>query len=363
LLEGFKGDAIMTIYWKAGAALVGYLILAWILGSVLKLDTTRFYFVFVILAALGIGATAVFIWLWRKRKEPGGKESGPMENDDEIDGLVREAENRLAASSQAKGSKLANLPVIFVLGDTGSTKTSTILHSGMDPELLAGNVYQDTTVIPTRLANIWFARGMIFVEAGGKLMADPQRWVRLLQRLRPGRLSSAVRSEQAPRAALLCFDSETFVQPGSAEALAAASRNLQKRLGEISQQLGVSYPVYILFTKMNRVAFFEDFVRNLTTEEAAEVLGATLPIRTQTAGGTYGRLSPLRPAVCKHGRAKGSVPRLTAFSIPWRITAFPYCRAKTICRRSRAHTSFLVNSEKCGTASCNFLSIFAGQAS
>jgi type VI secretion system protein ImpL len=288
LLEGFKGDAIMTIYWKAGAALVGYLILAWILGSVLKLDTTRFYFVFVILAALGIGATAVFIWLWRKRKEPGGKESGPMENDDEIDGLVREAENRLAASSQAKGSKLANLPVIFVLGDTGSTKTSTILHSGMDPELLAGNVYQDTTVIPTRLANIWFARGMIFVEAGGKLMADPQRWVRLLQRLRPGRLSSAVRSEQAPRAALLCFDSETFVQPGSAEALAAASRNLQKRLGEISQQLGVSYPVYILFTKMNRVAFFEDFVRNLTTEEAAEVLGATLPIRTQTAGGTYG---------------------------------------------------------------------------
>jgi type VI secretion system protein ImpL len=277
----------MTIYWQAGAALVGYLILAWIMGSFLKLDTTRFYVVFGILAALGIGATVIFVWLWGKRKGPAGTESGPMEKDDEIDGLVREAENRLAASTQAKGSRLANLPMIFVIGDTGSTKTSSILHSGLDPELLAGSVYQDSTVIPTRLANIWFARGVIFVEAGGKLLADPQRWVRLLQRLRPGRLSSAVRSEQAPRAALLCFDAETFVRPGSAEALTAASRTLQQRLAEISQQLGISYPVYVLFTKMNRIAFFEDFVRNFTTEEAGEVLGATLPMPAQTASGTY----------------------------------------------------------------------------
>jgi type VI secretion system protein ImpL len=277
----------MTIYWKAGAALAAYLILAWVMGSVLKLDTTRFYIVFAILAALGIGATAVFIWLWGKRKGASGGESGPVEKDEEIDGLVREAENRLAASNQAKGSKLANLPVIFVLGDPGSTKTSTVVHSGLDPELLAGNVYQDTTVIPTRLANIWFARGVIFVEAGGKLMTDPQRWIRLLQRLRPGRLSSAVRNEQAPRAALLCFDAETFVRPGSTEMLTAASRNLQKRLAEISQHLGISYPVYVLFTKMNRVAFFEDFVRNFTADEAGEVLGSTLPMPSQTAGGTY----------------------------------------------------------------------------
>lgn len=277
----------MKIYWMAGAALVGYLILAWIIGDAFKLDTTRFYIVFAILAALGIGVTAALLWVWNKRKGPEGAAAGSMEKDDEIDALVREAENRLASSNLAKGSKLANLPMIFVIGETGSTKTSTIVNSGLDPELLAGNVYQEKAIVSTRLANIWFARGMIFVEAGGKLLADPQRWIRMLQRLRPGRLSSAVRNEQAPRAALLCFDAETFARPGSGDILNASSRNLQKRLSEISQQLGISYPVYVLFTKMNRVAFFEEFVRTFTTEEAGQVMGTTLPILSQASTGTY----------------------------------------------------------------------------
>jgi type VI secretion system protein ImpL len=280
----------MTLYWGAGAALVGYLIIAWIVGSVLHLDTTRFYILFAILAALGIGATGIFLWFWKKAHGStgdGSQSSGQVEKDDEIDALVREAENRLASSNLAKGAKLANLPMVFVLGDAGSTKTSTMLHSGLDPELLAGSVYQDTTVLPTRLANIWFARGMVFVEAGGKILSEPQRWVRLLQRLRPGRLLSAVRSEQAPRAALVCLDAETFVRPGAADSLTIAARNLQKRLAELSQEFGISFPVYVLFTKMNRLAFFEDFVRNLTADEAGQVLGATLPLRLQSATGIY----------------------------------------------------------------------------
>jgi type VI secretion system protein ImpL len=280
----------MTIYWGAGAALVGYLVVAWIVGSMLHLDSSRFYILFSILAVLGIGASGVFLWFWNRNHKSGADGSpgsGTVEKDDEIDALVREAESRLASSNLAKGAKLANLPMVFVVGDAGSTKTSTILNSGLDPELLAGSVYQDTTVIPTRLANIWFARGMIFVEAGGTLLAEPRRWVRLLQRLRPGRLASAVRGEQAPRAAMVCLDSETFVRTGAADALTVASRNLQKRLAEISQEFGVSFPVYVLFTKMNKLAFFEDFVRNLTNDEASQVLGATLPLRLQNASGIY----------------------------------------------------------------------------
>ena len=281
----------MTIYWGAGAALVAYLIIAWIVGSLLHLDASRFYALFAILAVLGIGATGAFLWFWKKTRGSaagdGGQGTAPLEKDEEIDALVREAENRLAASNLAKGAKLNNMPLVFVIGDTASTKTSSILHSGLDPELLAGSVYQDTTVVPTRLANIWFARGMIFVEAGGRLLAEPPRWMHLLQRLRPGRLLSAVRGEQAPRAAIVCFDAETFVRAGAADALTVASRNLQQRLAELSREFGISFPVYVLVTKMNRLAFFEDFVRNLTADEAGQVLGATLPLRAQGSGGVY----------------------------------------------------------------------------
>ncbi len=281
----------MAVYWATGAAFLAYLIMAWILGRLLRLEGTRFLVLFSALVALGIAATAVFLWLWNKNRRgssgAGSQSAGPIEKDDEIDALVHAAENRLASSNLAKGARLMNLPLVFVIGDTGSTKTTTVLHSGLDPELLAGSVYQDATVVSTRLANIWFARGMIFVEAGGKLLSDPQRWARLLQRLRPGSLHLAVHAQQAPRAALVCVDAEIFVRAGAADALAVASRDLQKRLGEVSHQFGVSYPVYVLFAKMNRLAFFEDFVRNLSSEEAVQIFGATLPLRPRNISGVY----------------------------------------------------------------------------
>jgi type VI secretion system protein ImpL len=287
----------MNIYWGTGAALVGYLVLAWITGSFLHLDTTRFYLLFAILSALGISGAAVFIW-YRSRKTSSGDSSAdasaaPAHSDQEIDALIREAEARLP-----KGTRLAGLPVVFVVGDTGSTKTSTVLHSGLDPELLAGQTHQDNNVVPTRTANIWFARQMILLEAGGRLLGDPSRWLRLLASVRPGRLKSVVGAGgAAPRAALVCVDAETFTQQGAAEAVASAARLVQTRLSGISQQFGISFPVYVLFTKMNRLAFFEDLVRNLTNEEATEVLGATLPMRVESATGVYAEEETRRLAI------------------------------------------------------------------
>jgi type VI secretion system protein ImpL len=56
------------------------------------------------------------------------------------------------------------------------------------------------------------------------------------------------------------------------------------RLQEVSQLLGISFPVYVLFTKLDRISFFSDFVRGMSKDEASEVLGATLPLRSLSAG-------------------------------------------------------------------------------
>ena len=177
--------------------------------------------------------------------------------------------------------------MIFVIGDRGTAKTSTILQSGIEPELLAGQVYQDNAVTPTRTANIFYARGTVFVEAGGAVLGTPQAWSRLVAKLQPGKLKS-LGGGQAPRGVLLCFDLETFTRQGAAEAIANAARYLQARLGEISQILGVSFPVYVLFTRADRLPYFAEFVRNLSNEEAGQVVGATLPMRPANASGVYG---------------------------------------------------------------------------
>src|SRR5439155_25782377 len=157
---------------------------------------------------------------------------------------------------------------------------------------------------PTRLANLWFARRSIFVEAGGKLLGDAAAWQRLVRRLRPGKLGAVVgKNQQAPRAALVCFDCETFVRTGSTDAVVAGARSLHTRLSEISQALGINLPVYVLFTRTDRLPFFNEYVRNLSNEEATQLLGVTLPWPSAVQAST------------RNNRGSGSRLRSTTFII------------------------------------------------
>ncbi len=160
------------------------------------------------------------------------------------------------------------------------------MQSGIVPELLAGQVYQQSNdIVPTRTGNVWFARGFAFVEAGGAILSDPTSWARLVKGLQPGKIKALVgKGGQAPRGVLLCVSLEAFLNPGGSGALEAAARYLSARLGEIAQILGISFPVYVLFTKADRVPFFTDYVRMLTNDEAGQVLGATLPMRDVRSG-------------------------------------------------------------------------------
>ncbi len=88
---------------------------------------------------------------------------------DEISILIGEANNKLSAAKAEPNARVANLPVFLLLGETGSTKTSVMLHSGLDPELLAGQFQQNENVVPTRSAKIWFTRRSEFV--GGRRQA------------------------------------------------------------------------------------------------------------------------------------------------------------------------------------------------
>jgi type VI secretion system protein ImpL len=207
---------------------------------------------------------------------------------DEIDVLAHEAEARLQASELGRSASLRKLPLILVVGLPGSGKTTTVLDSGLDPELLAGEVTQAGALVPTRSVNFWFARKMLFVEAGGPLAAAADRWVRLVRRLVPARLMPVLGGQgQAARGVLVCVSCEDFVKPGAAEALAGVASGLATRLREAAQVLSVSFPVYVLFTKLDSLRFFGDYAANLSAEEAVAVLGSTLSRRPESRVGVY----------------------------------------------------------------------------
>ena len=278
----------MGIYWVTGGILLAYLVLAWFLASWLHLQGSDLWILRSGLALIGVAGAGIFLWFHRKsRNAQAGAGSEPADSSGtaDIDLLVHEALRRLKSSTLGRGATLRNLPLVFMVGDSGSTKTTTILHSALDPELLAGHVYQDNNILPTRVLNIWYTRQAIFVDTAGNMLAQPSRWKRLVKLVQPGRVSSAMgKAQQAPRAAIVCFDCGNFLQPGASESTVSAARKLAVRLHEISQLLSINFPVYVLFTKLDRVSFFAEFARGLSEEEASEVLGATLPVRSSAVG-------------------------------------------------------------------------------
>jgi type VI secretion system protein ImpL len=278
-----------VIYLITGVSLTGYLVAAWVAGKMLGLKDSEFYILWGLLAALGTLAAGAFVWWKMRSKENDAEDESDAAvespSDSEVELLVRDAETKLAASRLAQGSKLGNLPLLFVMGEQGSTKTTVLVHSGLEPELLAGQVYQDNGIAPTRSANLWFANGTIFTEITPAVASDSNTWTRVVRRLKPRTLKSVVGGNaQAPRAALVCVNAEVFTQQGASDVLTALGRSMQARLGQISETLGISFPVYVLFTRCDRLPFFADYVHTLTNEEAAQPLGVTLPMRAGNPG-------------------------------------------------------------------------------
>ncbi|MGH9575642.1 MAG: ImcF-related family protein [Candidatus Acidiferrales bacterium] len=285
-------------YLAAAAAFVVTLLLAWFVSVWVHLQGANLVILRLGIVVLGVLCILGFLMWARGQKIPAatavpGMPAVPAApsasavvaaiasdiSPDDIDRLVREAEKKVAGSRLGKGAKLSGLPTIFVLGETASGKTSALLNSGLDPELLAGQMYQDGNVVPTSALNLWFARKSVFVEAAGKIAGDPKPWARLLHRLSPSRLQSIFgKNSQAPRAAVVCVDCEKLVKPASPGALVNAARMLRARLEEMAHQLGASFPVYVVFSKLDQVAYASEFMGSLRDEETMHVLGITLPV-------------------------------------------------------------------------------------
>ncbi|HEX5481302.1 MAG TPA: ImcF-related family protein [Terriglobia bacterium] len=282
------------IAW-AIAVFILFLVVGAITAVLLHLKGANFAILLGAFAALGlIGAGALLWWLRSRQAAEAAKDAdgagaqGGAQGDQEIDLLIRQAESRLRSSRLGRKAALGKMPVILIAGESGAGKTQAMQGSGFDPELLAGQVSQDDKVSPTRTVNLWFARDVVFVEAAGGLLAAPPAWAKLVRRIAPGGLPSILsRKGPAPRGAMVCVSCEGLLDPRAAQANASSLRQLRERLGECSRRLGISLPVYVLFTKLDRVAFFGDYAENLNDDETTQVLGATLSIPQGLSTGTY----------------------------------------------------------------------------
>ena len=278
------------IWLVAVGSLIAFVLLVWLVGGLLGLHGGAGWVFRGVLWLLGVLAAGVLAWYFLKRHAPAAPPSAVL---GAIDLTIRAARDRLARARQAKGLSLSTVPIVLWLGPPASGKTTVVHRSGLDPDLLGGEVMRGDAVLGTRAVNVWYCQKAVFIEAGGKVLDDDAEWSRLVRHLRPRRLRALLpRGKHAPRVAVVCFDCEELLKPGGGEKLQAAAATVRSRLGEVAQRLGVRLPVYVLFTKVDRVPHFAEFVRNFSSAEAREVFGTTLPWVPAAAGAYAEQLSP-----------------------------------------------------------------------
>ena len=249
------------------AVLISYLVLAWIVGSLIGLTGARLWVLRGGLSLIGIVAASTFVWFSRRLKQDALMRGANAAYFLEIDRLLTEAEGKLKA---AHIGGIAKLPIVYVMGESNAAKTTTLQHGGLHPELLAGEPERDNQIAPTPTINVWTAGGALFVETGGKISTDSKLWRYLLQKTQPTVFSI---SGQPPRALVVCCDCDRVKTKDGA---VASGRRLSERLRDVEETLGSSLPVYVVFTKLDQVPHFAEFARALSQEEAAQVFGVTV---------------------------------------------------------------------------------------
>lgn len=288
-----------TTYAILGALALAALV--WFVGPLIAIGESRPFdplwvrvLVIAVLLSLMLGK---LVWGLVKRKRTNaalvnGMAKGPSAADREIGTLNERFAQALDVLKKAPGGSrsvfkggayLYELPWYIFIGAPGSGKTTALLNAGLTFPLAekmgAGGV---RGVGGTRNCDWWFTDEAILIDTAGRYTtqesdsaADSAAWdgfLALLRKSRPRRPINGV---------LLTVNIQDLLQQNPNERKEHAAK-LRARMQELSEKLGVKAPVYVLVTKADLIAGFNESFGDLGREERNQVWGFTFPYSPQT---------------------------------------------------------------------------------
>lgn len=181
------------------------------------------------------------------------------------------------------------LPWYLFIGPPGSGKTTALLNSGLEFPL-AKRLGNDPVrgIAGTRNCDWWFTNQAVMIDTAGRYTtqdsdaaSDAREWTEFLAQLK------RYRPRQPINGALVTVSVADLLTLTDAQltAQAAAVRN---RLSELQQTLDNRFPVYLLITKADLLAGFNEYFGALDKEQRAQVWGSTFAFQ-DSAGNALDR--------------------------------------------------------------------------
>ena len=190
---------------------------------------------------------------------------------------MQDAMSTLKKTSKRGGTAyLYDLPWYIIIGPPGSGKTTALVNSGLKfPLAGAGGAQAIAGVGGTRHCDWWFTEEAVMIDTAGRYTtqdsdseADRRSWTGFLD------MMAENRPRQPINGVLVCISVEDIMTLPPNE-LDAHANAIRRRLDELHNRLKISFPVYVMLTKMDLVAGFMEFFGDLTPEQRAMVWGMT----------------------------------------------------------------------------------------
>jgi type VI secretion system protein ImpL len=188
------------------------------------------------------------------------------------------------------GHSLYDLPWYVIIGAPGSGKTTALLNSGLKfpADQRLGKV---AGVGGTRNCDWWFTDEAIFLDTAGRYTtqdsdaaSDSAGWSEFLALLLKYRKRRPVNGVILTISAQDLLTKDERGREGDVEAA-------RRRLLELNRELNIQLPVYVMVTKRDLVAGFNEYFDDLTQEGRAQVWGVTFPYE-QTLNGEAAQAYP-----------------------------------------------------------------------
>jgi len=280
----------LTIY-----ALLAIFALIWWVGPLIAFGESHpldsiFSRVMAILIVIGLWVLIALFRAWRRRRSNSALVQGmkgPSAADREaqvLDQRFSEAMATLAESAKKSGkggffkksTMLYELPWYMFIGAPGSGKTTALMNAGLTFPL-AGKMGQTPIkgVGGTRNCDWWFTDEAVLIDTAGRYAlqqsdenVDAKAWRTFLGLLRKSR------PRQPINGVLLTVNVQDLLQQSPADRKDHAQR-LRARIQELHEQLGVRPPIYVMVTKCDLLAGFNEMYADFSKEERDQVWGFT----------------------------------------------------------------------------------------